>query len=835
MSNSKISFTGVLKASLLGFLLIAVVHQSNAQEILNSHGEKIPQNPNATFELNEIIVNFRPGSIALPQGLTEAILEKATVHNEIVGLLQSAGVGKLKKVFRFFTPADTIKTLRTGERVQVQDLSQVFLLKFSAPIDVPGMVERFKKSPRVIHAQPNYSYHTEDNPSDPGFPRQWGLKQASNEDINAPAAWSIQTGSYNIKLGIFDTGIDYGHDDLGNAFGIGWKVVGGWDWVNNDADPRDDYFHGTHVAGIAGALTNNTNSGQSVGVAGVAGGWGYERSTNTGNKGVQLFAMKVLDGSGNGSTATAARAIVEGADPDGDGWGYGINILNNSWGGYGYDETLRSAVNYAARFNRVFLAAKGNDNSSAYHFPSDYDPEWVISVGATNRSGQRAQYPDYGWSYGHGSNYGNGIDVVAPGTAIYSTMPTYVTSGMTDYGIHASYDSISGTSMATPHVAGLAALIFSQNSTPHSEDVQGIIRASADDINSSTYPGYDNFMGAGRINAGRALQYMQSPWTLDHYTAYGGAAVINTDYYNAIFYNTGSLPTDAYIVKRYDVRKTVSYARSFSGTPYVWGRGVNATVGWSASNPNYETGFCNVTSSTATSAELQTYTYEVWNIWGQYLGWYPSRPENLTFAYTVLGIPQPLSVSISGPDWVMSKHYYTYTANVSGGSGNVNYQWYKDGQALGTAQQQSVYSGMSSYTVSVNVHDNGTAENASASMDVWNDGDGGIASPQTQDRISKPTEFSIGQNYPNPFNPETQIAFGLPEPSEVTITISDLLGREIVRLASSKYSANYHSVRWAGADASGNKVGSGIYFYRINVVGESGKRFTKVMKMSLMK
>jgi len=617
----------IAKGFCMIMLFFPMLADSFAQEILNEQGEPIPQNLNVEFVPNEIIANFLPGTITLPEGRIEANLAEVTLHPQVEPLLRAWGASKVRKVFSFFTPADTIRTLETGEKVQVQDLSQIFLLSFPAGLDVPATVRKFKTAPRVIHAQPNYTYEEDARPNDPYWQTQWALEQGSDEDIDMTAAWDIQTGNYSIKLGIFDTGLDYGHDDLGNAFGSGWKVAGGYNWVNITSDPRDDRYHGTHV-----------------GVAGVAGGWGYERSTNTGSKGAALYAMKILDAEGETTTDRAANAIIHGADPNGV---YRVHVLNNSWGGYSYDETLRSAVNYAARMNRVFVASKGNRDTDLYHYPSDYDASWVISVGATNEHGFRARHGDWGWPQNTGSNYGNGIDVVAPGTYIYSTTPTYITPAMSSRGISASYDYLSGTSMAAPHVSGLAALILSHNSTLHPEDVEGIIRASADDKGST---GYDNEYGAGRINAGRALQYMQSPWTLNQWTASGGTSVGNTGKYQATFWNTGGgLATGVYLVKRYDVRKTVTFPTRFSGTPYAWGRGVNATVGWSAANPNYQTGYCKVVSSTATSAELQTYVYEVWNMGGQYLGMYPTSPSNVSFAYTVLGVPWDQEWKVSQP------------------------------------------------------------------------------------------------------------------------------------------------------------------------------------------
>ena len=798
-------------------LMLYSVSDAQAQkeiQILNEQGIPLIQSTTQKFVQNEIIVNFLPGSISVPDNLHFVEIPNVQGKAGALQLLHDMHAKKLKKVFRFFTSRDTIRTLKSGKRVHIQDLSQVFLISFPDSINVQSMVNEFKKSPQVIYAQPNYIYTTEDVPNDPSFNLQWGLEQSTGEDINAETAWSIQKGSYDVKLGIFDSGIDYNNDDLGSAFGVGWKVVGGWDWINNDSNPLDDNLHGTHVAGIAGALTNNTVNGQNTGISGVVGGWGYERSTNTGNKGAQLFAMKIGDASGNINSSDAADAITEGADPSGDGWGYGIQVLNNSWGGYSYDETVRGAVNYAALMGRVFVAAKGNDDVNTLHYPSDYDGSWVISVGATDSLGNRVSTNSYSW----GSNYGNGIDVTAPGYEIYSTMPTYTTSEMNCYGLSQNYDYLSGTSMATPFVSGLAALIFSQNQSLHPEDVQGIIRASVDDKGD---PGYDDFYGAGRINAGRALQYMQSPWTINHYTTTGGTAVSNTGTYGAAFYNTsGALATGNYMVKRYDVRKTVSF--NFSGTPYVWGRGVNASTGWSGASPNYETGFCNVTSSTQTSAELQTFVYEVWSITGSYLGWYPTTPSDVQFVYTILGIPAPLSVSISGSTYINSGQNGTWTAYPDGGYLPYTYDWYyrypgalpKNSSVkkppagtwnlLGSHTQQISRTDNQDFEIKCVVTDN--QSNTVTSNIIYVYVNGGL-SPGTGSIVA---ENELIQNFPNPFNPSTEIKYALKEDGFVTIKVYDVLGRVAATLVNENKQAGFYKVSF---DAS--NLSSGVYFYTI--------------------
>ncbi len=252
-----------------------------------------------------------------------------------------------------------------------------------------------------------------------------------------------------------------------------------------------------------------------------------------------------------------------------------------------------------------------------------------------------------------------------------------------------SYGEFNGTSAAAPHVAGLAALLRSVNPNLHPEDVQGIIRASADKVgqgalvNPYNYDakGYNENVGFGRINAGRAMEMVSGFGgnTLTQYNATGGASVGNTGTMTAVFFNPGGgLATGTYVVKRYDVRKTVNFP---TVSAYVWGRGVGATNGWSAANPNQQVGFCNVVSNTNNSAELQSFVYEVWSIGGRYLGWYPCAPDQVNFAYTVVGVPvqAPIIASMNQSPDPFDHRNIGRTCNIypilSQGNGEMVYSW----------------------------------------------------------------------------------------------------------------------------------------------------------------
>jgi thermitase len=304
------------------------------------------------------------------------------------------------------------------------------------------VITALQQNSLVEYAEPNYIIRAVLTPNDTYFlSHQWNMPQ-----INAPQAWDITTGSSDLIIAIVDSGIDLDHPDLSG------KIILGYDYVNEDWDPDDDYGHGTHVAGIAAAWTNN---GQ--GVAGVS--WG-----------AQLMALKVLNAGGTGNHADVASAVTYATDN-------GAKIINLSLGGDFNDQTLRNAVVYAHNAGCVVVAATGNDNGPVL-YPAKYTE--AFAVAATDSSDQRY------WL----SNYGPEVDVAAPGVSIYST---YFTGG---------YTYMTGTSMAAPHVAGLAALIWSACPGYTSAQVESRIETTAVDLGPS---GWDQYYGHGRIDAHAAL------------------------------------------------------------------------------------------------------------------------------------------------------------------------------------------------------------------------------------------------------------------------------------------------------------------------------------------
>jgi subtilisin family serine protease len=268
----------------------------------------------------------------------------------------------------------------------------------------------------------------------------------------------VVTGTAGVWIAIVDTGVDYTHPDL-----VSSRLWLGWDFVNSDNNPMDDHGHGTHVAGIAGA---NTNNGQ--GVAGVCWGCG-------------LLAVKVLGADGSGLTSWVADGIQYAAY-----WGAAFGkrtVINLSLGSPYPSSVLADAVAYAQGQGALIVAAAGNNGLDQLFYPAAYPG--VIGVAATDSSDQRASF----------SNSGSHVDIAAPGVSILSTKWSW-------------YYYKSGTSMATPHVAGVAGLVWSARPALTASQVCGALLRTAMDLGTS---GRDDIYGYGRLNAEAAVRGVVPP------------------------------------------------------------------------------------------------------------------------------------------------------------------------------------------------------------------------------------------------------------------------------------------------------------------------------------
>ncbi|MGD0494775.1 MAG: S8 family serine peptidase [Candidatus Bathyarchaeia archaeon] len=325
-----------------------------------------------------------------------------------------------------------------------------------------GKEEEFIQNAKSIsgfrYAERNGMYKAVYTPNDPYWSYQWNMPR-----IKADQAWDTYKGSTSVVVAIVDTGIDYNHPDLAAHY-----KAGGYDWVNNDPDPRDDFGHGTHCAGIVAAVINN-----GIGVAGVG------QSS--------FLAEKVVDNTGYGSWSNIASGITHATDN-------GAKVISMSLGGTDYSSLIDSACTYAWNNGDLLVAAAGNNNMSidtTPFYPASLS--MVIAVSASDSSDVKASF----------SNYGNKIELAAPGVGVLSTMPTYhVTMNDPPYYESMNYDYMSGTSMACPHVAGLAALVWGHNTSLTNSQLRTCLDAGVDDLGTL---GKDIYYGYGRINAYKAL------------------------------------------------------------------------------------------------------------------------------------------------------------------------------------------------------------------------------------------------------------------------------------------------------------------------------------------
>ena len=358
------------------------------------------------------------------------------------------------------------------------------LLELPSALGLAETLARYRARSDVLYAEPDYEVHALEVPSDPRFGEQWALRNTgqflrsvAGADINAPGAWAFTRGSHQVVVAVIDTGVDYRHPDLlGNLFrneaectanGLDDDHNGyiddcyGIDTFNHDSDPFDDHYHGTHVSGTIGARGDN-----GLGVAGV-------------NWAVSIVACKFLSGGGSGYTSGAVECLdylAKLADS-----GVPIVASNNSWGGGGFSQALLDAI--AGQMSRgiLFIAAAGNagsNNDSIPAYPANYFLPNVLSVAATTSADVRARFSSYGRRTVH---------LAAPGQNILSTLPDD------------SYGSLSGTSMATPHVTGVAALLKAQDPTRDWRAIRNLLLTGGD-----ARPALETVTGR-RLNAAAAL------------------------------------------------------------------------------------------------------------------------------------------------------------------------------------------------------------------------------------------------------------------------------------------------------------------------------------------
>lgn len=357
-------------------------------------------------------------------------------------------------------------------------------IRISGDRSVESAVAQYKKFPAVIAAQPNFYYELTALPNDPQYSNAglWGLPK-----ISAPAAWDITTGSSTVIVAVIDTGMRLGHEDLAANLwvnpveianngidddGNGYiDDVHGWDFRFEDSDPTDQHGHGTHVAGTIGAVGNNA-----TGIVGV-------------NWNVRIMPIKIYSQAANDTTSAMlvnAYNYVRMMKLA----GHNIRVTNNSYGGCaeacGYDQATKDAIDALGDAGLLNVFAAGNNNRNTDNlpfYPGSYDSPSIINVAASTSIDSRASFSNFGIV---------SVDIAAPGAGIYSTTN----------GSNTSYGNSSGTSMAAPHVAGVAALLAAQHPSLDASSLKATILNNVDVL-----PDWASLVKtSGRLNAASALQ-----------------------------------------------------------------------------------------------------------------------------------------------------------------------------------------------------------------------------------------------------------------------------------------------------------------------------------------
>jgi len=417
-----------------------------------------------TQQITEKFFNLRSSSDFVPG---EVIVKFKSSFNP-AGSSSVTGISSVDSLnYRF-----SVSSIKKISESNHETLSGVYKLTFPHEVNITDIVYEYSNNPFVEYAEPNYFARIFVIPNDANYSSQW-----AHEKIGSESAWDIERGNEGVVIAIIDSGVDWDHPDLAaNIWNNTGEVVDGidndgngyiddirgWDFVNTtenctegedcvgeDNNPMDFNGHGTHCSGIAAAVSNN-----SEGIAGVC--WyckimplkaGYDN------------LLEYVD---------TAEALVYAADN-------GADVVSMSWGGFYRSSLIQDSIEYARNKGVVLVAAAGNDGMNIKSYPASYDN--VLSVAASGEDDARKTW----------SNFGSSVDVLAPGGSILSTL------------FNDSYASWSGTSMATPHVAGLAGLILSKNQSFSPIEVRTILRSTTDQINETRH------VGTGRINASQAL------------------------------------------------------------------------------------------------------------------------------------------------------------------------------------------------------------------------------------------------------------------------------------------------------------------------------------------
>lgn len=663
-------------------------YERSGENVLNAQNEPI-------YRGSELVVKFNRNYLRY-----DRIDDLDIVHADPAYWLTAEGYGllarsidprqvKMIRIFKQLKTTHQYSTSRTGRQVPIRDFWSVFVLDFPPGTDLETVVAELEGTfPFVKYAHRNLIPQAQSPPNDPQYDVQHSLHftpayPATASDtvhINVEPFWEHETGRPEIKVGVFDNGIDIFHEDFVYGEQIPQSVVvGGYDYLINapliSTTNLDQSRHGTACAGIIGAIRNN-----GVGIAGIAGG-DKQAPQGLQETGVSMYGVKILginDTEQSATTAEIADALVMSAiDNPATVNNFGLHIMSNSWAypppkisdpnqPFFNDfpeevHVLREAVHEVNRNEAIFVASRGNYGNTFVWatppdtpiYPASYDDPWVINVGSSGKSGgYLGTHPD---DEAYRPNIGGGIDLVAPGEFdLVRTTDTLDT-----------YRQFNGTSAAAPHVSGVAALLQSylynrvlsfeaagvvDSTLLAPEDVEYILQQSATEVDTT---GYDANTGFGRLNAGDAQQLVRYPKrTVHHYqrTPTMGQSVTVFDVQTAAlpieiahpYENADNIdfdPAENYTAKIYRVETTVDHQiNSFETILHSWERHSSSNLMPLVDNsgtlvPHERASLISVGPNTAV---VKGYIYEVFDAQtGLFVGWIPFS-KNLAGQQTIL-------------------------------------------------------------------------------------------------------------------------------------------------------------------------------------------------------
>ena len=597
-----------------------------------------PENYQHRFVPGEFIVAFKAGV----QDFADAGITTSTRLRKRHNLITARRPGAQTQALRMERYLELVSSDDTSRSAMLQN------------------IDRMRRDPNVAYVEPNYILHATTIPNDSAFSKQWNMQNTGQlggtqgADIDATAVWNYTQGSTSVLIGIIDSGIDYLHPDLaaniwtnpGEIAGNGIDDdnngyiddVNGYNFANNTGDPMDDFYHGTYVAGVVAGVGNNGK-----GVAGVS--W---RS--------KLVALKFIDASGSGSLG-AAIAAIDYANA------MNIPITNNSWGGGGFSQSLKDAIDATNSAGHLFVAAAGNDTDNVDatpFYPACYTSTNIISVAATSRVDDIAHFSNYG---------ATSVDLGAPGLDVYST------SWDADSG-H-TYLTSSGTSIAAPHVAGVAALLWSYKPSLTVAQVKSYILQGTDPVVALT----GKTVTGGRLNAKKTLDLVVPP-SFTHAsrtiaavqnTAISPDTVISTGGTINSFAISPALPTGLSM-------NTVTGA--ISGTPTVLSALTNyRIIGTGPAGADTDTVAISVTNSTPTAPTLLSPAQNALNIplsssltWNASVGatsYHVQVSTNATFASGIIVNDSSLVTTTRAIGPLANNTVYYWRVNASASPGAI--------------------------------------------------------------------------------------------------------------------------------------------------------------------